>query len=337
MTPAWFSEIEPFPAAVLSHHYPDVVNLGDMTQIKDMLSLGILKAPDVLVGGTPCQAFSVAGARKGLSDERGQLTIEYVRLLDVLDTERRESGKPEAVCVWENVPGVLSSKDNAFGCFLGALAGEDDQLQPSGKRWSNAGCVYGPQRAVAWRVIDAQYFGLAQRRKRVFVVASARSGFDPTEVLFESEGVRRDIAPIRQTREEVASSSQICIAGNQQSDIAATLQTTCNDYPRADGFNFVISFHVNSQPAQMKFDEHIASTLTTSQYPGGVFADGTARKFMPIECARLQGFPDDHCRIPWRGKPADQCPDSPQYKAYGNTKAVPCVQWIGERLLRAIA
>lgn len=188
MTANWFSEIEPFPSAVLARHWPSVPNLGDMCQLPALIRAGLVPAPDVLVGGTPCQAFSVAGKRGGLDDDRGQLTLTYVDILNAIDEKRK--GR-ESVCVWENVPGVLSSKDNAFGCFLAALCGEDEELKPPRKKWANAGAVYGPQRSVAWRILDAQYFGVAQRRRRVFVVASARDGFDPTKVLFESEGVRR--------------------------------------------------------------------------------------------------------------------------------------------------
>ncbi|MCG6540200.1 DNA cytosine methyltransferase [Pseudomonas sp. KSR10] len=198
---AWLAEIEAFPAAVLAHHYPEVPNLGDMTKIATEVLTGTVAAPDVLVGGTPCQAFSVAGMRAGLQDARGKLTIEFVRLADAIDHVRTARGEQSAITVWENVPGVLSDRGNAFGCFLGALAGEDCELQPSGKRWTDAGCVYGPKRAIAWRVLDAQYFGLAQRRRRVFVVASAREGFDPASVLFEREGVRRDTPPRREKRE----------------------------------------------------------------------------------------------------------------------------------------
>ena len=196
---AWFSEIEPFPSAVLAHHYPDVPNLGDMTAISRRLLSGEIDAPDVLCGGTPCQAFSVAGLRESLSDERGNLTLKFVEIADAIDHVRSRRGEPPAIVLWENVPGVLSTKDNAFGCFLAGLAGEDEPLQPPGGKWANAGCVYGPARAVAWRTLDAQYFGLAQRRRRVFVVASARKGFDPATVLFEWDGVRRDSAPARQT------------------------------------------------------------------------------------------------------------------------------------------
>ncbi|MEN5149131.1 DNA cytosine methyltransferase [Pseudomonas orientalis] len=195
MRAAWFAEIEPFPSAVLAHHYPSVPNHGDMTNLAALVLAGKIPAPDVLVGGTPCQAFSVAGMREGLTDPRGALTIKYVELADAVDYVRAINGEPASVIVWENVPGVLSDKGNAFGCFLGAFAGEDCELQPPRKKWQDAGCVYGPKRTIAWRVLDAQYFGLAQRRRRVFVVASARDGFDPTAVLFEREGTRRDSPP----------------------------------------------------------------------------------------------------------------------------------------------
>lgn len=196
--PVGFAEIEPFPSAVLAHHYPTVPNFGDMTRLHDLIEMGICDAPEILVGGTPCQAFSVAGLRKSLDDARGNLALVYCDLANAIDARRKGAGLPPAILVWENVPGVLSTKDNAFGCFLAGLAGEDDPLVPTGKRWPNAGYVLGPQRAVAWRILDAQYFGLAQRRRRVFVVASARDGFDPATVLFEWEGVRRDSAPRRE-------------------------------------------------------------------------------------------------------------------------------------------
>jgi len=193
----WLAEIEPFPSAVLAHRYPTVPNLGDMTAIAARVLSGEVEAPDVLVGGTPCQAFSVAGLRAGLTDQRGQLTLRFMELANAIDSVRIAAGKPPCVVVWENVPGVLSDKTNAFGCFLGGLAGEDEQLFPAGKKWTHAGAVYGPERAIAWRTFDAQYFRVAQRRRRVFVIASARNGFDPAEILFEREGVRRDIAPRR--------------------------------------------------------------------------------------------------------------------------------------------
>lgn len=204
---AWFSEIEKFPCAVLAHHYPDVPNYGDMTQIPKLMSLGLMEAPDILCGGTPCQAFSVAGKRESLNDARGNLSLTFCEIADAIDNKRKSTGLDASVIFWENVPGVLNTSDNAFGCFLGQLAGESEELQPAGKKWSNAGCVLGPKRAVAWRVLDAQYFGVAQRRRRVFVVASARDGFDPAAVLLEFEGMRRDTAPSREAGEEIAANA----------------------------------------------------------------------------------------------------------------------------------
>ena len=249
---AWLSEIEKFPCAVLAHHYPDVPNLGDMTTLPDRIRSGEVEAPDVFCGGTPCQAFSVAGLRKSLDDARGNLSLIFCEIADAIDQVRLIQQSNPSIVFWENVPGVLNTKDNAFGCFLGALAGEDDALVPPGGRWTNAGFIDGPQRAVAWRVLDAQYFGVAQRRRRVFVIASARDDFDPAAVLFEFDGVRGDIAPRREAGERIApcvtNGPPFSRTGNERveceaiipvADPAYCLETTCHDYSRADGFNML--------------------------------------------------------------------------------------------------
>jgi DNA (cytosine-5)-methyltransferase 1 len=201
---AWLAEIEPFPSAVLAHHYPEVPNLGDMTTLPARIRLGEVEAPDVFCGGTPCQAFSVAGLRRSLDDARGNLSLTFCEIANAIDSVRRSAGMAASIVFWENVPGVLSTKDNAFGCFLAGLAGEDEALVAPGGRWTNAGFVDGPTRAVAWRTLNAEFFGVAQRRKRVFVVASARDGFDPAAVLFEFDGVRRDSAPSREAGQSPA-------------------------------------------------------------------------------------------------------------------------------------
>ncbi len=223
--PKAFCEIDKSASSVLAHHYPDVPNLGDFTAV-DWSQW----TADICVGGTPCQAFSVAGLRKSLSDERGNLSLEFIRAINII--------RPRLV-VWENVPGVLSTVDNAFGCFLGALVGCDEAVLPEPDtpkskywrtvkrwaqrrlidgewkilrwwkpkrtpRWPHAGVVDGPERSACWRVRDAQYDGLAQRRKRVFVVASSGDGLHPAEILFEWESMRRDSPPRREAGEGAA-------------------------------------------------------------------------------------------------------------------------------------
>ncbi len=394
--PAWFSEIEPFPSAVLAHHWPEVTNLGDMTKIAEAVRAGDVEAPDVLVGGTPCQAFSIAGLREGLSDDRGQLTLSYVELANAIDAKRRERGEPEAIIVWENVPGVLSSKDNAFGCFLAGLAGESSELQPAGGKWTHAGCVSGPERVIAWRVLDAQFFGVAQRRRRVFVVASARKGFDPAAVLFELDSVRRDSAPRRETQKAVAALTArgvgTCGADDNQAQAGHLIAfgggnttghidvaTACTAHGiRLDFDTETFAVHGTQDPDTNRELAHTLgrnngqeNAIVTEPFTLAIRGrsegstievrnDGTAnalltpnggragmgvgaigwgmqvRRLTPIECERLQGFPDNHTLIGWRGKDATECPDGPRYKAIGNSMAVPVMRWIGERIAAAL-
>jgi DNA (cytosine-5)-methyltransferase 1 len=401
MSAAWFSEIEKFPSAVLAHHWPHVANLGDMTTLPYLVSSGLVEAPPILVGGTPCQAFSIAGLRKGLEDERGLLTMRYVELADAVDKQRGEGD--ECVIVWENVPGVLSSVDNAFGCFLGALAGADCAAEPGEKpengknnkywrwnaksnthvaKWSNAGYLSGPKRTIAWRVLDAQYFGVAQRRRRVFVVASARDGFDPAEVLFEREGVRRDTPPSRETREEAARGAgggtvvyrwqneatgvvedEICstlLAGGWKTDERNVGALVCHaisgavicrkegNGPQGPGIyeeyaptltssdkhavSVAFRYQAGAKAGSTGLMENCSPTLTSDEKAPGVLREGAVRRLTPTECERLQGFPDNHTLIPWRGKAVEDCPDGPRYKAIGNSKAVPVIQWVGLRV-----
>jgi len=443
---AWLSEIEPFPCAVLKHHYPNVPNHGDMTLLPEKILSGEVEAPDLFCGGTPCQAFSVAGLRNSLDDARGNLSLTFVGIANAIDHVRSVRRDVPAIVFWENVPGVLNTKDNAFGCFLGALAGESDQIVPPGEKWTNSGCVFGPQRTVAWRVLDAQYFGVAQRRRRVFVVASAREDFDPAEVLFEFEGVRRDTAPSREKGKRIAASAGTSSAerGNCRS-VAPTLdanmdqkwgsdQWTNNGFAiieptimssgqanaeiRTDGgtpaltclheapiildraaFNqgqnaqykfraessetmdtlvakgpHAVAYNIAPGKGELKDDIHVTDahisktidasgsnpsmhqggaaivspTLTASNDPSrspqstevtnqvaAIHAVSMAvRRLTPIECERLQGFPDNYSNIPWRGKA--ESPDGPRYKALGNSWAVPVVAWIGKRIQERI-
>lgn len=378
LKPVWFAEIEQFPSAVLAHHYPQVQNVGDMTTIADKITNGELVAPDILVGGTPCQAFSVAGLRQSLDDERGQLTLAFVKLANAIDTIRLIQRKPPVIIIWENVPGVISTKDNAFGCFLGALSGARSALRPSGERWTNIGCVFGPSRQVAWRVLDAQYFGVAQRRRRVFVVASARD-ISPTEILFEQTSVSRIAQSskskaknfTRETRKNIKAG----IVSRQLECKADVSPTLCaSDYKSPH-----IIFETRCDVGIRAFkDDDVSPTLTANMGTGGgnvpcvaiagniinrqnqhggngtgvdmsgvsytltandihaVQYGAIVRRLTPVECERLQGFTSDYTKIPYRGKPADLCPDSPRYKAIGNSMAVPVMKWIGERIINHI-
>lgn len=369
MLPAWFAEVEAFPSAVLAHHWPHVANFGDMCNLPYLVSTGLVPAPDILVGGTPCQAFSVSGLRKGLEDERGQLTLKFVEVANEIDKKRSDE---ECVVVWENVPGVLSSKDNAFGCFLGALAGEEFELKPTGGKWTNAGLVYGPKRAIAWRVLDAQYFGVAQRRRRVFVVASARKGFDPGAVLFESEGLRRDTPPSREkekkntrgvkngsywdsetnarpyTDDETAPKMKLrdykdttdlvtCFDSRRDANVYGDIAGTRTASTPVNA----VAFAQNSRDEVRLEDGEIIGALSTGGgkpgqgYPA-IMCDTVVRRLTPVECERLQGFPDNYTRIPWRGKAPEDCPDEPRYKAIGNSKAVPVIRFVGERIINEL-
>lgn len=394
--PAFFSDIEPFPRAVLNHHYSDIPCHGDFTTIKgdDYGSI------DLLVGGTPCQSFSVAGLRKGFNDDRGNLTLEFVRLV--------ERKKPRWV-VWENVPGVLSQDGGrAFGSFLGGLA----ELG------------YG----FAYRVLDAQYFGVPQRRRRVFVVGYLGDWRVAAAVLFERASLLGDITPSREKGQRIAATItrrsldgggggthcgsgehfQVESVGFTSSSFGGyaegcgTLRSAGGDlgggsetlltYDRQSSGGNAVEPMYDVSPCLTKADRHgvahpvyevhgqdsrvtelgdTCSTLTKKYGTGGgnvpitiqkqddqpmivhgtqdpcvsdiAFAQGRnnggenvyvnnmkVRRLTPIECERLQGFPDEYTNIPWRGK--GQSPDGPRYQALGNSMAVPVMKWIGQRI-----
>jgi len=278
--PLAFSEIEKFPSQVLAHHYPNVPNLGDMTKFKEW-DFGTNRL-DLLVGGTPCQSFSVAGLRKGLDDPRGNLALTYAAILDKF--------RPKW-CIWENVPGVLSSnKGRDFGAFLGALV-------ELGYGW-------------AYRVLDAQNFGVAQRRRRVFVVGCLGSWESAAKVLFESESLSGNIKQGRKTREEASANIVKCFAGNQPTNIAATLQTTCHEWSRADGFNMI------SEPT-ISFDERNIQFFSNQNYktcPTLTATDNKGAKsvMQPIpihdQATRFNGLNNGKGNGLGIGKPGDPMP-----------------------------
>lgn len=326
--PVFFSEIEKFPSAVLKHHWPQVPNLGDMTKFKEWSNEPI----DILVGGTPCQSFSIAGLRKGLDDPRGNLMLTYLAIADKY--------RPAWV-VWENVPGVLSSNGGRdFAAFITGLG----QLG------------YG----VAYRVLDAQYFGVPQRRRRVFVVGHLGNWQPAAAVLFEFNSLRGRTQSSRKTRKgksttpiekSITTYSKQALGAYKQNEISSTI--AARDYKDATDL-IVVNGRQNpitsniAQPLDTDGGTNvvlqpIAATLSTGFggrgldheqiFNGNCAINGLrVRRFTPLECERLQGFPDNHTRIPWRGKPAEECPDAPRYKASGNSMAVPVMRWIGERI-----
>lgn len=311
---AAFSEIEPFPCALLAHYYPDVRNLGDMTQYETWkLPSG---AADVLVGGTPCQSFSVAGNRGGLDDPRGQLMLAFLGIAHRL--------QPRWI-VWENVPGVLSSnRGRDFGTFLGALG-------KLGYGW-------------AYRVLDARWFGVPQRRRRVFVVGHSGDWTRPAKVLFESESVCRDLEKSIRKRQRVGPNLEI----RSRSGGSGTDFLLNGGMVEAETYVPAESLCLNAGGA-MRIDAEsetfVASTLNGSG-AGGSRPCGQAneagfcvpvprlgvRRLTPTEWERLMGMPDGYTAIPYRGKPAA---DAPRYRAIGNSFAVPVMRWIGERISNA--
>ena len=376
---AAYSEIEPFPSAVLQHHYPDVPKVGDMTKYKEW-DIGSI---DLLVGGTPCQSFSVAGLRKGMADPRGNLALVYCGILDHF--------RPKWF-IWENVPCVLSSNGGRdFGSFLGALA----QLG------------YG----FAYRVLDAQFFGVAQRRKRVFVVGCLGNWRPAAAVLFERDSLCGNPKPSREKGEGTAATSfqgvecgswwdggqvagtltkegangaqrmpdknnfgailqrnhhavaqplafqlagdrdnpsvsvsetAFCLSANPMSDRGQAIGAPTLTKADVHGVAQPIAYSIAPGAGASKEDIYVtptdtARTLDASVNNIGNHQGGTAvmqsmavRRLTPIECERLQGFPDKYTEIPWRKK--EQTPDGPRYKALGNSMAVPVMRWIGERI-----
>lgn len=303
--PVGFSEIEPFPCAVLRHHYPDVPNLGDMTRCDEW---EIENGVDVLVGGTPCQSFSLAGNRAGMDDSRGRLAIKFFGIV--------RKCRPTWI-VWENVPGVLSSnKGRDFGLFLSEM----------GK------CGYG----FAYRVLDAQYFGVAQRRRRVFVIGYLGDWRPSAAVLFERQSLRWNLAKSGKTREDIAK----CLTRGASQRFDAETETMIPERVRklnTERKTKCKSFTVADVRRRGTIDLHDTVQTLTSQTKRGdtepcVLSSMAVRRLTPRECERLQGFPDDYTAIPWRRKSSQNCPDGPRYKALGNSMAVPVMRWIGERI-----
>ncbi|MGC8122006.1 DNA cytosine methyltransferase [Marinobacter sp. VGCF2001] len=289
---SWFSEISQFPSAVLHNKYPTIANIGDMVKIPEKISGEITEAPDIICGGTPCQAFSFAGWKRGLQDDRGNLTQRFVDIVNSNDAIRTLQKKSSTVVLWENVEGVLKDRTNAFGCFVSSLAGFDEEFKV--KVWPNAGIIHGPKRNIAWRILDAKYFGLPQQRRRLYVVAGGKE-FSPEKVLFE--------------------------------------HGTSNGIPSF--YDGDLNFHKEDVyfEAFRNYTDCLYSAYGTkwngnaAAYNGSLFIaqDGRLRRFTPLECERLMGFPDNYTNLE-KSKP------TARYQALGNSWAIPIIEWLGERI-----
>ncbi len=372
--PVWFSEVDKFPSAVLAHRFPHIPNLGDMTKIKCLdCEKGLFEYEiegalhrrefgkvDLLVGGTPCQSFSVAGNQEGLGGVSG-LALAYVELLKSL--------RPKWF-VWENVPGVFSTNG---GADFTRLVRAFDALGYS----------------FAWRVLDVQFcrvdgfpYAIAQRRRRVFVVGHSSGDWRyPAEALFEPRCLPRSLAPRRIKGKdarlggfEKASEGERRIFCNE---VVGTLCAGDSKMPNqqmvgdgkliihcakgVDAYNMNVTGDVGSciraegnrnesQPVVMTYEHHpqdkrvksteVSGTLGT--YGNALQGKDTlvqecaraVRRITPIEAERLMGFPDNWTRIPWRGKGVEECPDGLRYKCCGNSMGVNVMRWLGLRIER---
>lgn len=327
--PAFFSEIDPFCSNLLSHRFPEVTNHGDFTKLIPLYQAGEGPHLDLLVGGTPCQSFSIAGLRGGLSDARGSLALSFVQLV--------AAARPRWVC-WENVPGSLSSDGGrAFASLVGGL-------QELG---------YG----LAWRVLDAQYVrvdgfprAVPQRRRRVFLVGHSSGDVRrPAAVLFEPESVRGDHPPRRRTREDAARAA----GGGPEAGIPDVCGTLSDGAHHGGGLNgqdafsgriipvqpipydlLQVTHPLNAQsrspgdPCHCLAKDNASSAAVVHQNPWQV------RRLTPLECERLMGFPDGWTDIPRKHK---RPVDGHRYKALGNSIAINQIRWIGQRISKVDA
>lgn len=263
MTFEWFSEIAEFPSRILKEKYPHIPNLGDMNNIPNKIEKNEICAPDFICGGTPCQAFSFAGLQKGLNDDRGNLALKFVEIINSNDKVRLSQGKQRTIVFWENVEGVLSDKTNAFGCLISLLAGCAEPLTQ--KRWPSAGVLYGKDRNIAWRVIDAKYFGIPQQRKRLYLIAGGKD-FHPENILFE----KKTHEPFQFPKYELAFEK--------------------------DGVQFEV-FREYTDCLYAAYGTKWNGNAAATNGSLFVVQDGRIRRLSPLETERLMGFPDNYTNI----------------------------------------
>ena len=311
--PLWLSEIADYQSKFLATRYPHAPNLGDMNDIPDMILERRIEAPDLLCGGTPCQAFSLAGWRNGINDDRGQLTLKYIDIVDAIDKIRLQDGRNRTVFFWENVEGALTDKTNAFGCFLAGLLGLDEAIKVT--KWTSAGVAYGKDRNIAWRVLDAKYFGLPQQRRRVYLLGGGKD-FHPEKVLLEEGQLLAD--PFKE---------------QPKKDYSLSLFDESREEPITVNFKLTKEINGHQIEAFRSYSDCLYAAYGTkwngnaAAFNGSLYfaQDGRLRRLSPLECERLMGFPDNYTLI-------KNCKDTQRYQAVGNSWAVPVIKWIGERL-----
>jgi len=321
-----------------------VPNYGDISQITDA-DLEALGPVDLLEGGSPCQAFSIAGNRMGVDDYRGNLMMAFC---DLAQRMRRINGL--RWLLWENVKGVLSDKENGFGCLLASLAGQrGDPILPPGKGWANAGMVFGAEGQVAWRLLDSKHFGVPQRRERVFALAylgDEPPPVDLTKILFEQETQKGHSKARKGPQKTTSTAASACLeelmifmagAGSGAGSIAASTTTSPTLKASLSGSNMVPTVAYRLIPnlkGRDKIQRQRSSLSAIDLDLQSPAARYVVRRLLPVECERLQGFPDGWTDVPVGDEPPL---DSWRYKAIGNSMSVPVMEWLGRRLQGAIA
>lgn len=309
----WSSEIADFPSKVLEHHFPDIPNVGDMINIPNSILNREYEAPDFFCGGTPCQAFSLAGWKNGLADERGQLTMTFIEIANAIDKIRLEDGKNKSIVLWENVEGVLNNKTNAFGNFIAGLAGFDEEIKIT--KWTKSGYLEGKDRNVAWRVIDAKYFGLPQQRKRLYVLAGGKD-FKPDQILFEFDN--------KNIVQELRMKSK-----NNSSKIPNLFSNSFHE-PEYEKIFYKenVKFEIFREYTDCLYAAYGTKwNGNAAAYNGSLYVSENerVRRLTPLECERLMGFPDNFTKVKGNSH-------TNRFQAIGNSWAVPVVRWIGSQI-----
>ena len=336
--PVWGSEIEPYPLKVTTSRLPCMKQLGDITLIDGAK----IDPVDIITFGSPCQDLSVAGKQAGIHDgKRSNLFFEAIRIIK--EMRGATNGKYPRFAVWENVTGAFSSnRGKDFQAVLQALCETAEQSvsvpEPPKGKWTKAGCIVGDGYSIAWRVYDAQYWGVPQRRKRIYLIAdfgSERAG----EILFEREGVRGDSAQGREAREGAADDAERGVGGIRVYDCRGNGDGCTVPNLTGDHENRVTDYTAvcvgNGQMHQTELGGKAGALNCMHDQQAVIHSAKPPRRYIvrrltPLECCRLQGFPD------WWEDGANGS-DSARYKMWGNGIALPCAVDVIGRVEKAIS